>query len=124
MKKTTETWIRLILGLYLIGYALNQFLHLIPTSYGNMPEITRDFIDSIIMYLPFLYLFEIVIGLLLIFNKWTGVILIVLVPLSVSFMMFNIINGDFTMLWPALFVAALNVALLYFQRDRYRPLLG
>ncbi|MFT4738339.1 MAG: putative oxidoreductase [Paraglaciecola sp.] len=124
MKKTTETWIRLILGLYLIGYALNQFLHLIPTSYGNMPEITRDFIDSIIMYLPFLYLFEIVIGLLLIFNKWTGVILIVLVPLSVSFMMFNIINGDFTMLWPALFVATLNVALLYFQRDRYRPLLG
>jgi putative oxidoreductase len=124
MKKTTETWIRFILGLYLIGYALNQFLHLIPTSYGNMPEITRDFIDSIIMYLPFLYLFEIVIGLLLMFNKWTVVILIVLVPLSVSFMMFNIINSDFTMLWPALFVAGLNVALLYFHRDRYQSLLG
>ncbi|WP_258103577.1 hypothetical protein [Marinoscillum sp. MHG1-6] len=122
MKQNIETWLRLILGAYLIGYALNQFLHVVPTSYGAMPTITRDFIDSIVMYLPFLYVFEMLIGVLLLMNRWTGLILIVLFPLSFSFMMFNMINGDLAMLWPAVLVATLNIVLLLINRERYTPL--
>ena len=90
-----STWARVILGLFLIIYALNQFLHFLPTSYGIMPENTREFIDAVVIYLPYLYIFEIVIGLLLVLNKWTSFIIIVLFPLSISFLIFNFSNNDF-----------------------------
>ncbi|XOV94928.1 MAG: hypothetical protein ACFHWX_09500 [Bacteroidota bacterium] len=122
MNSKAEKWIRTLLGVYLVGYALNHFVHLVPTSYGAMPEVTENFIDSIIMYLPYMYFFEILVGLLLIFNKYTGFLLIMLFPLSFSFMMFNIINGNIVMLWPAILVAALNIILLAIHKDRYQPL--
>ncbi len=122
MKNKAEPWLRMLLGVYLVGYALNQFLHVVPASYGNMPELTRDFIDAIVVYLPYLYFFEILVGLLLIFNKWTGILLIMLFPLSFSFMMFSLINGDVVMLWPAILVAGLNIALLVIHQERYKPL--
>lgn len=123
--KKNETLInvlRIVLGLFLIVYALNQFLHFFPTSYGNMPEDARDFIDAVVIYLPFLYVFEILIGLLLIFNKWTAFILILLFPLSVSFLIFHFSNKDMMEMWPALVVALLNVILLLNEKEKYIPL--
>ena len=122
MNHNVMKWLRIILGLFLIVYALNQFFHFLPTSYGKMPESARDFIDSVVMYLPFLYAFEIIIGLFLIFNKWTSVILIVLFPLSVSFLIFMFANKDFMETWPALFVALLNIVLLLSRWGKYKPL--
>ena len=113
MNGNTSKWMRIVLGLFLIVYALNQFLHFLPTSYGQMPEKAMNFIDAVVMYLPLLYVFEIIIGLLLVFNIWSGLIYIVLFPLSVSFMFFMFTNGDLNETWPALFVAGLNVALYF-----------
>lgn len=121
MEHTTK-WIRIFLGLFLIGYAVNQFVHILPTSYGQMPEIGRNFIDSVAIYLPFLYIFEIIIGAFLVLNMWTSFILIVLFPLSVSFMIFNITNQDLGAIWPALIVGLLNVILVFDRRDKYMPL--
>lgn len=112
------------LGAYLIVYALNQFLHFFPSGYGKMPEDAMRFIDAIVMYLPMLYIFEFVIGLLLILNKWTGLILIVLFPLSVSFMIFMFANQDWSETWSAVVVALLNITLLINERERYTPLLS
>lgn len=113
---------RIFLGLFLIVYALNKFFHFIPTSYGSMPENARDFIDGVAIYLPFLYIFEILIGLLLLINKWTAFVLVVLFPLSVSFLIFHFSNNDLSMMWPALIVAGLNIWLLYQDREKYKPL--
>lgn len=113
---------RVLLGAFLVLYALNQFLHFLPSGYGKMPEEARYFIDAVYMYLPFLYMLEIVIGLLLIFNKWTAAILIVLFPLSVSFLIFTYANQDLAETWPALLVALLNLALLFSYKDKYLPL--
>ena len=112
------------LGAFLIIYALNQFLHFLPSGYGKMPEDAMRFIDAVVMYLPLLYIFEIIIGLLLILNKWTGLILIVLFPLSISFLIFMFANQDWTETWSALVVAFLNVALVINERERYTPLLN
>ncbi|WP_242202670.1 DoxX protein [Aestuariivivens insulae] len=117
-----SVWFRLILGLFLIFYALNQFFHFIPFTYGEMPENTRDFIDAVVGYLPYLYIFEIIIGLLLVFNKWTPFILIVLFPLSISFLIFNLSDNDFSKTWTALIVAVLNVVLLLHYKEKYKPL--
>lgn len=114
--------LRIVLGLFLIVYAANKFLHFLPTSYGAMPANAQDFLDSVAIYLPALYIFEILIGLLLIFNKWVPFILIVLCPLSVAFLMFNITNNDIMDAWPAIIVAALNIVLVIYEKDKYKPL--
>jgi hypothetical protein len=114
--------LRTILGLFLIFYALNKFFHFLPSSYGAMPEITKDFLDAVAGYLPALYIFEIVIGLFLVFNKWTSFVLIVLFPLSASFLIFSISNGEFSKAWPAIVVALLNIILILRRREMYKPL--
>jgi len=120
--QSLKTWLRIILGLFLIVYALNQFLHFLPTSYGKMPEDAMDFIYAVIVYLPFLYVFEIILGLLFIFNKWTPFLLLVLFPLSVAFLIFSISNQDFIDALPALVVAFLNFTLILFEKEKYKPL--
>lgn len=121
-KENIAKWLKFLLGLFLIIYALNQFFHFIPTSYGEMPEKTRNFLDSIVFYLPLLYIFEIITGLLLIFNKWSSLILIVIFPLSVAFLMFSFINNDFGKMLPALTVAVINIILLIIDKEKYKPL--
>lgn len=124
MKNNTRSYglLRILLGIFLIVYALNHFLHFLPTSYGEMPANAQDFIDSVAIYLPALYIFEIVIGLFLILNKWVPFILIVLFPLSITFLIFVFSNGDITEMWPALVVALLNVLLLFSVKSKYKPL--
>jgi|SRR5690554_4001311 len=120
--QSLKTWLRVFLGLFLILYALNQFFHFLPTSYGKMPENAMEFLDAVLVYLPMLYIFEIILGLFLIFNKWTPFLLIVLFPLSVAFLIFSISNQDFLDALPALVVALLNFILLLFEKEKYKPL--
>ena len=122
IQKNLANWLRIGLGVYLVVYALNRFFHFLPTSYGTKPEEAQYFLDAVMFYLPYLYAFEILVGLLLIFNKWTPFLLIVLFPLSVSFLMFSVINNDFQEIWPAVIVAGLNIILLFNSRERYKVL--
>lgn len=120
--QSLKTGLRILLGLFLIGYAVNKFFHILPSSYGEMPPEAMDFIDSTAAYLPLLYFFEIVLGLFLLLNKWTAFLLLVLFPLSIAFLIFSISNQDMLDAWPALFVAILNSVLLLFERAKYEPL--
>lgn len=120
--KTIFSTSRIILGLFLIAYALNQFLHFLPSSYGTMPENTRAFIDSVAPYLPYLYFFEILIGLLLIINKWTPFMIIVLFPLTIAFLIFNLSDNDYINIWPSIIVAFLNIMLMFNYKDKYKLL--
>jgi putative oxidoreductase len=120
--KTIFSTSRIILGLFLIIYALNQFMHFLPSSYGTMPENTRTFIDAVAPYLPYLYFFEILIGLLLIINKWTPFMIIVLFPLTIAFLIFNLSDNDYINIWPSIIVAFLNIVLMFNYKDKYKPL--
>ncbi|MDP2688379.1 MAG: hypothetical protein Q8O62_14260 [Aequorivita sp.] len=120
--QSLKTWLRILLGVFLIAYALNQYFHILPTSYGKMPEDAMLFIDAVVVYLPILYIFEIILGLLLIFNKWTAFLLIVLFPLSIAFLIFSISNQDLADALPAVIVAILNFVLMLFEREKYEPL--
>ena len=65
---------------------------------------------------------EVVFGLLLLFNQWTKLVLVLLAPLSVNFVLFHVF------LLPAggalAYVAfLLNVYLLYVNKDAYEALL-
>lgn len=120
--QSLKTWLRILLGVFLIAYALNQYFHFLPTSYGKMPEDAMMFIDAVVVYLPILYIFEIILGLLLIFNKWTALLLLVLFPLSIAFLIFSISNQDLVDALPAVIVAILNFVLMLFEREKYEPL--
>ena len=113
--------ISIILGAFLIIYAVNQFLHFFPTSYGEMPEFARQYLDAIASFLPALYIFEILVGIFLVFNIWIPFIAIVLAPLSVNFLIFNFANGGWNIVTAA-FVAVLNLILIYQYRAKYKPL--
>jgi len=115
-------WVRVILGLFLIVYALNKFFNFVPSSYNQMPPTAQEFLDATLIFLPYLYIFEIIIGLFLIFNTWPAFIYIVLFPLTISFLIFTFTNKDFSNVWPALFVAVLNISLLFSEKDKYGPL--
>ena len=124
MKTNTPTykWLRIFLGIFLILYALNKFLNFIPTSYGQMPKDAQYFLDATVVFLPYLYVFEIIIGLLFIFGKWSAFLYIVLFPLTISFLIFSFSNKDLNDMWPALIVAILNFILLFGEKDKYKPL--
>jgi putative oxidoreductase len=122
MKTKMARGLRIFLGIFMIGYALNQFLHVFPTGYGEMPESARNFIDGVAIYLPALYVFEMLIGLFLILNKWSAFIQIVIFPLSMAFLIFMFANQDISETWPALVVAAINIFLLLNDWEKYRPL--
>jgi hypothetical protein len=122
MKENIFKYGRIFLGVFLIVYGLNQFLHFYPSGYGKMPDDARQFIDAVVIYLPILYVFEMLIGLFLIINKWSAFILVVLFPLSVSFLIFMYANQDFSESWSALLVALLNIALLIGEREKIAPL--
>lgn len=124
MEKSRPTFrfLRMILGVFLIAYALNKFFHIVPNSYGNMPESAQAFLDAVVAYLPILYIFEIVIGLFLIFNKWKTFIYILLFPLSVAFLMFSLVNGDLYDMLPAFFVATINIILILSRKEKYKEL--
>jgi len=97
-------------------------MHFLPSSYGTMPENTRTFIDAVAPYLPYLYFFEILIGLLLIINKWTPFMIIVLFPLTIAFLIFNLSDNDYINIWPSIIVAFLNIVLMFNYKDKYKPL--
>ena len=122
MNKNMTRILRTFLGLFLVIYSLNQFFHFFPTSYGDMPESARAFIDAVAGYLPYLYIFELLIGVLLILDVWTNILLIVIAPLSVAFLIFNFANQDMGETFPALIVAVVNVVLLIDKKDKYLPL--
>jgi len=121
-KENIKKLLRTALGLFLITYALNQFFQFLPTSYGMMPEGARNFLDSVAVNLPALYIFEIIIGIFLIMNKWSPFLHIVLFPLSITFLIFSISNHHFGRALPAFIVAALNITLLFLNREKYRVL--
>ena len=121
MKNKIYRTISIVLGLFLIVYAANHFLHFFSTSYGKMPEFSQDYLDAVAPFLPALYILEIIIGIMLIINKWVPFISVVLVPLSLSFLIFNFTNGGWNIL-SAAFVSLANLLILLHHREKFKPL--
>ncbi len=115
--------LRIVLGLGLILFGLNKFI-----SFGfmqtNFPEEAADFMKSLIntgYLLTVLGLFEILIGLLLLFNKWVSFALLLLAPITVNILLFHIFL-DSPDIIVALIVFLLNVILIYKHWKVYKPL--
>lgn len=114
--------VRILLGLILIVFGINKIYSFIPLP--QPPQEAADFMASLAdtgYVLTFVALFEIIIGLLLLFRTWVPFALLLLVPISLNILLFHLFL-DIPAIGAALVVAVLNGILIYKHRLKYKPL--
>ncbi|RWW99562.1 DoxX family membrane protein [Flavobacterium cerinum] len=114
--------VRIMLGLILIVFGVNKIYSFIPLP--QPPQAAADFMSSMSdtgYILTVVAIFEIVIGLMLIFRIWVPFALLLLVPISVNILLFHLFL-DIPAIGTALLVVVLNAILLYKHRVKYKPL--
>jgi putative oxidoreductase len=114
--------LRIVLALILIIFGANKFLNFMPAP--EFPEAAGNFWGALAKtgyMIPFIGATEIIVGLLLILNKWVGFALIVLAPIAVNMVLFHI-NLAPAAIGPAALVTILNAILIYAYWDKYKTL--
>lgn len=114
--------VRILLGLILIAFGVNKLYAFIPLPQPS-PQ-AADFLSSLAStgyVLTVIAVFEIIIGLLLLFKKWVPFALLVLVPLSLNILLFHLFL-DVPSIGTAIVVVVLNGILLYKYRRKYSAL--
>lgn len=112
---------RILLGLALVIFGANKFFKFMPD--GEMPEAARSFFGALAGagFITLIGAVEVVVGLLLIANKWVGFAITALVPLSVGFIMFHLALAP-AGIAPALVVVILHLVLLLGYKEKLKPL--
>ncbi|MGL2965593.1 DoxX protein [Flavobacterium sp. XGLA_31] len=114
--------VRIALGLALIVFGANKFLHFIPMEAPT--GAAGDFMNSLgaTGYIfPVVGVFEVVIGGLLLMKKWVAFALILLAPISINILLFHMFL-DIPGISIALVVIVFNTILIYKHWQQYKPL--
>jgi uncharacterized membrane protein YphA (DoxX/SURF4 family) len=122
MKSTFTTIMRVVLGLGLLFFSLNKFFDFVELF--KMPVAAANFMESLeatgyVFYV--VAILEIIIGVLLLLNKWVPFALILLAPLSFNILLFHLFL-DVSDILVALVMFIINSILIYKYWRAYRPL--
>lgn len=112
--------VQIFLAIILIIFGANKFLNFIPME--APPE--GSFMDALIKtgyMMPLIGLSELIPGILLLLNKWKGLALVWLVPISINIVLFHI-KFDMSTIAPAALVALLNALLIYSNWSKFKTL--
>ncbi|MEC3906892.1 DoxX family membrane protein [Tamlana sp. 2201CG12-4] len=115
--------VRIVLGLFILVFGLNKFLHFIP--FGEMSAEAGAYFGALTSakVLTLVAIVEIVAGLAIIFNKYGALLALILMSVSVNAILFHLtldpagIGGA-----AALFI--LNILALIGYKDKYKDLLS
>jgi len=124
MNSTFTKILTLILGLGLIIIGLSKLIHFNFMPSPDFTDEASNFMNSLSntgYVLKVVGIFEILIGLLLLFNKWVPFALILLAPITLNVLLFHLFL-DFPGLILAIIVAILNIVLIYKNWKVFRPL--
>lgn len=124
MNSTFTKILRIILGLGLLFFGMSKLIdfNIMPTHiYTGEAAIFIDSLSDTGYILKVIGIFEILIGLLLLLNKWVPFALLLLAPISVNILLFHLFL-DIPGLIVALVVVVLNAILIYKHWKVYRPL--
>ena len=124
MNSTFTKILRILLGLLLVIFGLSQWIHfnIMPTHiYKGEAAIFIDSLSSTGYILKVVGTLEILVGLLLLFNKWVPFALLLLAPITVNILLFHLFL-DIPGLYMAFIVVILNAILIYKHWKVYRPL--
>ncbi len=106
--------VRIFLGIILVVFGSNNFLHFLPL--GLAPEL-----GNAAYILPVVGVLEVFIGVMLLLKKWVAFVLILLAPISINILLFHLFL-DIPGASIAFLVAILNGILIYKQWKYYSPL--
>jgi len=114
--------LRLLLGLILLVFGANKFLQFMPSPPMEGPP--ADFMGALFAtgyMFPMIAITEIVAGVLLLTNKWTGLALVLAAIISVNIIMFHLALAPAEIAAAAV-VAVLNVVLIYANWKKFKTL--
>lgn len=122
MNSKFTTIIRVLLGLILVVFGSNKFLHFIPfeAPTGGAGDFMGSLNETGYIF-PVVGVLEVLIGIMLLVKKWVPFALILLAPISINILLFHMFL-DLPGVSVALLVAVLNAILIYKHWRLYRPL--
>jgi len=114
--------LRLFLGLILFVFGANKFFHFMPMPQTEGPpaEFMGALNNTGYMF-PLIAITEVIAGILLLVNKWTGLALILTAIISVNIVAFHIFLAPAGIGLAAL-VAVLNIILMYANWNKFKTL--
>jgi putative oxidoreductase len=122
MKNLLSAGPRLLLGLIFTVFGLNGFLQFIPMP---PPEgVAAEFLGGLAVsgyFFPMMALTQILVGVALLLDRFTGLALVILAPITINIVAFHSLAPDGMPL--ALLVVVLHLAVAWQQRSLYLPLL-
>lgn len=122
MNSTFSKILKWLLGLALLVFGFNKFFGFIDPP--DFSDKAADFMTSLDATGYVLYIvggLEIIIGFLLLINRWVPFALLLLAPITVNIVLFHIFL-DLPEIGFALVVAGLNIVLIYKYWKAYTPL--
>lgn len=112
---------RITLGLILLVYGANHFFDNF-LGLPSMPAEAQEILISMGYWLMYVKLFEMLVAIALLSNRFVPLALLVLAPISLNILTFHILY-DLRGIIPGLLVAVLTAFLIYQHFDFYRPFL-
>lgn len=122
MRTRFATSARIVLGIVMTLFGLNGFLHFMPM--WEMAEPANNFMGAILATGYLMILVKIVetsVGLLLLTNRYVPLALVLLSPIGVNVVSFQLFL-DPSGIGPAALVAVLDIYLLFAYRSYFSPL--
>jgi putative oxidoreductase len=114
--------VRIVLGLALLFFGANKFLHFIPMEepVGGAREFMSSLGASGYIF-PVVGFLEVIIGILLLLKKWVAFALILLAPISINIILFHLFL-DIPGAPFALLILLFNGILIFKHWQQYKPL--
>ena len=114
--------LRIILGLILIVFGANKFIGFMPSP--ELPEAAGNFMGALAStgyMFPLIGAVEVIVGVLLILNKWVPFALVLLAPVAVNMVLFHLKLAPGGIV-PSALVAIINGFLIYVNWDKFKAL--
>lgn len=122
--KGLVTTARIILGVIMLAFGVNGFWSFLP-SFGPGTEAAGAVFAALGgtgYFFPVLKVFEILIGLMLIFNKYTPLAIVMLTPISLSIVIFHLALAPLGNFF-AYLVGLLNLYFIFVYKNKYAVLM-
>ena len=120
MNSKVEMILRILFGIALVAFGADKFFH-----FMGMPAPEPGSFMAALGATGYMFkligISELIPGLLLLTNKWKGLALVWLAPISINIVAFHL-SFDMANIGPAALVFVLNIVLIYMNWDRFKGL--
>ena len=127
MKNKILLVLGILLGLLMLNAGLDKLFHFMPPPKpGQMSQAGLDLIDNFkqaLWLMPLIGITEIIGGILFMIPKTRALGAIVILPVTVGILLTNILQVPSTLII-ALIVLAINIYIIYDNREKYLPMIG